>query len=205
MRGHFVRSGWLGAAALTLCAHVALAQRAGDDKAPPMWVIDYSASSIEFTGSQSGAPFTGRFERWDADIRFDAGGQPTGSFDVRIDLTSVSSGDSDRDTTLADPDWFDSAAHPQANYSASTFVATDATDDNDLPFTTNDGQLTIKDQPAPARLTFRVDENGARRTLVGKTRLNRLDFNVGVGDWTDPEWVAHEVTVEVRIEASTPP
>lgn len=163
----------------------------------PSWNIDYGASTIRFFGDQAGAEFEGVWERWSANLQFDADDLEGSAFDVTVDTASGNTQDADRDSTLTDPEWFDTMNFPEAYFRADTFSR------GDDGFVA-DGQLIIKGAAAPAQLVFTVEENGASRLLNGTARLNRLEHGVGTGEWEDTEWVGADVRVEVHVEATVP-
>ena len=173
-----------------------MAQEAPASSALPAWVVDADSSHIRFTGSQADTPFTGEWQSFEARIHFDADRLDESLFDVTIDTTSAESGDSDRDATLTDADWFDAAQYPNAYFRANTIVTLD-----NGGFRA-DGQLIIKDKPSPVKFEFRVQADGSRRELLGSASLLRLDLGVGTGEWEDTAWVANEVSVDVRVVAT---
>lgn len=163
-----------------------------------VWEIDYAASYIRFIGDQAGAEFEGVWETWSAELQFSADNPGDSAFNVRIDTASGNTRDTDRDTTLRDPEWFDTTNFPEAFYKTSSI---ELSPDGDF---VADGQLIIKDTAAPVQFSFSVEEAGSSRILTGTSQLNRLDHNVGTGEWEDTEWVGAEVQVIVRIEAALP-
>jgi cytochrome b561 len=162
----------------------------------PTWRIDHSDSYIKFTGSQAGAEFEGVWPNWSAQLRFAGERLEDSSFDVTIRTTEVSTGDVDRDTTLADPEWFDVANFPEAHYRVSRFTQL-----GDGSFGAN-GELIIKGVATPVRLNFSVAANGDERVLLGSAELLRLELGLGTGEWEDTSWVGNEVRVDVRVHAS---
>lgn len=162
----------------------------------PAWRIDYEQSYIRFTGDQAGATFDGEWRDWTASMQFSADRPDASRFDVTIRTAAVDTQDDDRDSTLADPEWFDPANYPEAWYRASRFTRND-----DGSFVAS-GQLTIKGNSAPVDLHFSVERDGGQRVLLGTANLLRLELGVGTGEWEDTSWVSNEVTVNVRIEAS---
>jgi polyisoprenoid-binding protein YceI len=46
---------------------------------------------------------------------------------------------------------------------------------------------------------------GATARLKGSTRVRRLDFGVGQGDWQGTEWIADEVRVEFDLSLRRTP
>lgn len=164
---------------------------------PAAWQIDYEDSYIRFTGDQAGAGFEGTWTDWSAEIRFSADALDNSQFDVRIDTAQVETNDDDRDSTLADPEWFDPDNYPYAHYRATRFLA-----NGDGSFTAQ-GVLTIKDVTQPVELRFTVAMDEGQRVLTGNAKLLRLEFGVGTGEWEDTTWIGDEVTVDVRVSADS--
>ncbi len=197
----------LGVGLLTGCAPAQAAEPANDTAsvdvdplagALPDWQIDYDSSHIRFRAVQAGAEFEGAWPRWNAAMQFDDDELGMSRFDVTVMTGIVDTQDADRDATLQDPEWFDSANYPEARFRATEFRATD-----DGQFAA-DGELTIKQTTAAVTLVFGVEESAGRRLLTGTATLDRLALNVGTGEWTDTTWIGQEVIVEVRVEATFP-
>src|SRR5918992_664587 len=74
--------------------------------AASQWVMQPKQSELTFTATQAGAPFQGKFEKFSADISFDPANIASSRLEVKIDLRSVDSKDSERDDTLKGPDLF---------------------------------------------------------------------------------------------------
>ncbi len=160
----------------------------------PRWDIDYASSHIRFTAVQAGARFTGIWESWEATICFSPDSLDDSVFDVSIDTREVETRDADRNATLAEAEWFDSARHPNARYHASRFEK-----NADGSFTAH-GSLTIKDRSGPVALKFSVEGGGTGRVLVGEATIDRLALGVGTGEWVDTTWIGKDVIVAVRVE-----
>lgn len=160
----------------------------------PIWDIDYQQSYIKFTGDQAGAPFTGEWQKWQADIQFEANNLADSRFNVSIDTASGFSNDKERDETIRSADFFNVNDFAYATYKASKFVQINNA-------YKSDGQLLMKGFVSPAALNFTVTEEGDSVVLTGSTVLDRLVWNIGAGDWTDTSWVGQEVKVSVRVVA----
>ena len=64
--------------------------------AADQWVVDTNESEIEFTGTQLGAAFEGKFESFEADIVFSPDDLAGSSVEVLIDIASVNTSNGDR-------------------------------------------------------------------------------------------------------------
>ncbi len=156
------------------------------------WKVAEDSSTVKFTFIQQGSRYDGRFQEFDAAIDFDPNNPAAGSIVGVVQTKSVSTRDFDRDATLQDPDWFDSAKHPEARFESESI---EKTADG---FVAN-GKLTLKGKTNPAKLAFTWEPKGSAASFVGKMTINRFDYNVGEG-WNDTSFVGQDVDVEVNLE-----
>jgi polyisoprenoid-binding protein YceI len=163
-----------------VCGGVALAAT--------QWTVQPKESKLTFVGTQAGAEFSGAFEKFTADIKFDPQDLAGSRFDVKIDMASVNSRDSERDDTIKSDDLFAVKQYPSAHYVADHFAAKGGS-------YTATGKLTIRNVTRDVPLAFTFEKKDGSAWLKGSTQLKRLDFGVGQGDWKDTEQVANEVKV----------
>jgi polyisoprenoid-binding protein YceI len=161
--------------------------------AATQWALQPKESSLGFVGTQAGAQFQGRFDKFSADIKFDPKDLAGSRFEVRIDTASVNTEDGERDDTLRSADLFDTKQWPTARYVAEKFA-----DKGNGKFSAT-GQLTVRNvtRPVPIEFTFENGSGGA--WLKGSAALKRLDFGVGQGEWKDTETVADEVQIRFAL------
>jgi polyisoprenoid-binding protein YceI len=153
-------------------------------------------SRLTFTASFEGEPFTGRFEKFDAAIRFDPANLAESRFDVRIPLASARTDNDERDEALHGPDFFNATGQPVARYEATHFVKL-----KDGRYRA-DGTLTLRGITKPVPLVFSLTA-GPNPILVGEAAVDRLAFGVGKGDFADVELIPSKVTVNTRLVLST--
>ncbi|WP_158808263.1 YceI family protein [Beijerinckia sp. L45] len=159
------------------------------------WIVDPAASTIAFSGTQLGAPFTGHFKQFSATISFDPAHPEAGHAVVLVDTASAATGDVQRDEALPQADWFDAKTIAQARFEATRFVAKGG-DTYDAV-----GSLTIRNAKRDVTLPFKLTIAGGKAHAVGHLQLVRTDFGVGQGDWATPQWVALEVGVDIDVTA----
>ena len=176
--------------------HVAPAPPTMIDTTLPLWNIDQSQSYLRFTADQAGAPFTGSWQRWSADIRFDPSNLPASSARVRVDATSPATGDNDRDSTLLKPEWFDSSVHPEVIFRSIGIFAAESGG------YTATGTLRIRNNEYPIRLSFSHERMNDKDTITGSVDLDRIELGLGTGEWTDTSWVGQQVKVEFQVTGS---
>ena len=116
---------WMRPAHRTLVwSAFALGATAAADGAPPSYTAEAPQSRLQFTGVQAGAEFKAVFHKFTAAIDFAPEDLAGSRFDVLIDLASVDSEDSDRDSTIRGPDIFDLSHFPKAHYLTRGFTKT---------------------------------------------------------------------------------
>ncbi|MGJ8525729.1 Protein YceI [Halomonadaceae bacterium LMG 33818] len=150
--------------------------------------VDYAHSTLEFTGNYQGQDFNGKFGKWQATVNYDPAHLDTSKADVTIDLSSVSTGDSTRDSTLPDSDFFNVAKFPQAH-----FVTTGFHQQGD--HVVADGNLTLKGHTAPVELTVKFDPRSHGAVLDVTGQLKRLDYGVGNGQYADTSVIGGNVSI----------
>lgn len=151
-----------------------------------------SGSTLTFRASYQGEAFDGSFRRFQPQIRFDPAHLADSRFDVRIALASADTRNGERDELLKGADFFDTGKTPEARYTATKFRALGGNR------YAADGSLSLHGVARPVTLTFTWTP-GAKPMLEGTAVLQRLDFGVGGGDWTDTGLIPNEVTVRTRL------
>ena len=184
-------SAWAATSAPTASATAAPAAAVAAPKSAAQWTTA-ADSTLSFSTSYDGEDFSGGFKQFTADLRFDPQNLPGSRFDVLIQLGSANTENEERDETLLGSEFFNAIAAPQARYTATRFRKL-----ADGRFVA-EGTLSLRGLSKPVPLTFSWAP-GASPTLVGSAALNRLDFNVGTGDWDDVEVMPNAVKVETRL------
>ena len=157
---------------------------------------DPAKSTLQFTFVQAGAQNTGKFSKFPVALDAAADGSAVSKLDVTVDMTTLDSGDKDRDDTLRGPDLFSVTKFPKAHFLATQITKTATGFDAA-------GKLTLRDATRDQHVLFTlrsVNEQGHPALyLTGKTTIHRLDYGVGQGDWKSTEWVGADVTVTYNV------
>ncbi|HEX4388307.1 MAG TPA: YceI family protein [Steroidobacteraceae bacterium] len=185
-----------GILAPTLLGAAFLANSARADAPVTHYVSDPAKSTLEFSFQQAGAQNKGKFTRFPVKFDFAPDNLAGSRLEVTIDMTSLDSGDKERDDTLRGADLFAVAKFPQARFLATQFAKTAAGYEAI-------GKLTIRDATRDARVPFALraaSEGGASVTyMTGKTTIKRLDYGVGQGDWKATDQVGNDVVVSFNL------
>jgi len=156
------------------------------------YAVQPAASKLGFSGSFQGQSFDGTFGKWTAAISYDAAKLATSKFDVQVDLSSVKTGDKDRDGALPGADFFNIAKFPQAHFVTTGFRQNGAN-------VIADGNLTLRGVTKPVSLNVVFKPAGTGATLDVTGVLKRLDFGVGGGDYADTSVIANDVKINAHL------
>lgn len=162
---------------------------------PDRWGIDAQNSTLGFVAEQAGAKFSGRFEVFDADVRFDPQQLAQSSASVTIEMSSVTTYEDERDGIVKGTGWFEVGRFPQAKFEARDFRLAGG------GFIA-DGTLRLLDAVHPVRFEFTVVADGNGRRLEGRAQLDRIVLGLGLGEWEDPAWIGRNVQVNVVLVTS---
>jgi len=190
------RSALTPAALLAAAAAVALARAATPGGGIGHYALDPAKSTLQFTFTQAGAKNQGRFARFPVTFDFSAETQAASRLEVTVEMSSITTGDQERDDTLRGDDLLAVAKYPQAHFSATQFTRTASGFEAA-------GKLTLRGVTRDVRVpfTFRTaTENGtAVGYMNGAATLHRLDFGVGQGDWKATDQVGNDVEVSFAL------
>ena len=161
------------------------------------WVADPAKSRLGFKATQEGAEFSGRFYEFTTGLELAVSPEKYSllQVDTTIQLTSVDTEYEERDDYLVQEDWFYTELWPQATFSSAVIT------DNGGGRFSADGKLELRgiSKDVTVDLQLIVEENRERGKLLGSASINRLDFGVGQGDWSDTEWIGDKVKVDFEL------
>jgi len=170
------------------------------------WEFDYVHSGIDFTVRHLlVSKVRGRFTRWTGSFAFDEEDISKSNVEVSIDVASVDTNESSRDTHLRSGDFFDAEAHPKMTFESRRVEPKGS----DLLLVT--GDLTLRGVTKEVQLhverggVMAKDPWGKRRAgFVATTKINRKDFGVSFNQTLDQGGLAlgEEVAIAIEIEAT---
>ena len=161
------------------------------------YAVDSARGSVSFNVSQAGASFRGTFRRFGGDVCLEQ--ERIVRIDVWLEPASVATDLPEIDAALKDKEFFDTGKHPRMSFASSSI---EAQGDRQLAR----GTLDIKGKRREVGVPIRL-RSGDRPTVSGSFALNRLDYDVGIGEWADTRWLGAEVKVEFTapLSPSRPP
>ena len=175
------------------------------------WVLDKPHSVVEFAVKHMMiTTVKGRFTDFDATLNLDEQTPTNSSFEVTINIASISTGEPNRDNHLRSADFFDVEHFPTATYRSTSIEAL-----GDDRYRVN-GDLTLKGETHPQTLEISFEGEATHMqghrlgAFSGHGALNRkdwgLNWNVALekGGWLVGEKVTLNIEAEVaeKVEAA---
>jgi polyisoprenoid-binding protein YceI len=139
-----------------------------------------------------GVPVEGTFKKFDAQVAFDPRKPEGGTVALQIDTGSASLGVPMSDAELPKPPWFDTAHFPQASFQSNAIKAL-----GEGRFEMA-GKLTIKNVSRQVTVPVTIATAGNLAVATGSFTIQRLDYKVGDGEWTDTSVVGNDVQVRFK-------
>lgn len=151
-------------------------------------------SEIRFVSKQMGVNVEGRFRKWKANIVFLPKELAKSKAEFEIELGSIDLASEDSEKEVRGKVWFDTARFPVARF-ASTSIKDLGADKYEIA-----GQLALKGATRDIVVPITVKKDAAGNSVAeGSFTLKRLEFKIGEGEWADPDTVANDVVVRVRM------
>ncbi len=161
------------------------------------WNVNYEESEIVFNGVQMGKDFSGSFGKWESDIYFDENNLENSAINVEIDMNSVTTSLPKLSEYIGHELWLDTDT-----YEKSSFISNDITRNENGSYVAK-GIFNLRGIEKPQSLVFNVtypEESLAQ--AEGSMTIDRLDYGIGGGDWSEDRTVSREITIKVRLLAN---
>lgn len=158
--------------------------------------VDNAKSSVTATFRQMGVAVDAQFNKFTAQVDYDAAKPENSKASVDIDVASFDLGDAEYNSEVRKKEWFHAAQFPKANFT-STKIRAAGPGKLDVA-----GRLTLKGKTADVSFTMAVRKEGAAQVFEGSVPIKRLAFGIGEGEWKDTSIVADEVIIKFRVVAN---
>jgi polyisoprenoid-binding protein YceI len=154
---------------------------------------DEHKGSVSFEVKQAGAPFHGTFRHFGGEVCL-LDGRAT-RIDVWLDPATAESGLPEIDAALKDTDFFAVDRYPRIAY---TSVSVETRGSTQLAH----GVLEIKGKRHDLDIPFSLQREGGNSMVSGTLTLNRLEYSIGTGEWSNTKWLSGEVNVQFQAALS---
>lgn len=158
------------------------------------WQPDVDASRLAYVAAQGEGRFEGVFRDFEGTVCLDPAQPEDGHIILKVRTGSVDSGIPELDAALGNDLFFASARWPHA-----VFESTDIRLLAPGKFET-EGHFTLRGITHPVTVPFSFTASGAGAALEGATAIRRLDYDVGLGDWRDTQFLDNEVKLRFEVK-----
>ena len=132
-------------------------------------------STIRFDVKAS-VDIAGKFDKWDATLKFGSTDETTGVLEITIQAASVDTGSGVKNGKLKSKDFFDVEQNPVITFKSTKIVRT-GHETYEV-----DGDFTIRGVSNPEKLTLTVSGRGTGSgEIKGKMVFNRKDYGMNKG------------------------
>ena len=141
----------------------------------PVFDVRQQDSSINFS-VQASIPIAGKFDKWDATLKFASPDVTTGSLDIKAQAASVDTGSGMKDNKLRSKDFFNADHDPYITFKSRKVVPT-GPNTFSIP-----GTFTIRGVSKPETLALTVSRVGMRSgEIKGTMAFDRRDYGMNSG------------------------
>lgn len=170
--------------------------------AAPKWELDPAHSGIYFSVKHIYSTVRGHFEDFKGTVMFSPDDLANSRFDFEVDVKSINTRHTKRDSDLNSANFFDSKKYPTMTFKSS---AVKHVKDNQYVV---DGELTVKDVSKSVSVPFTFmgikdfpfDKKSEVAGFEASLTIDRLAYNVGSGKFYDMGTVGNEVDVLITME-----
>lgn len=166
------------------------------------WMIDKDHTSVNFDINHFFSTVNGSFTEADGTFYFDPENLQNSRFNFTVPVNSIDTNNKKRDTHLKSEDFFDASKYPKIHFESTRLERSTGN-----KYVVH-GNLSIKDVTKKVSIPFEVkgvmDHPMMKGTQVlglqFKTKLNRSDYSIGVGDWASDMVVGDTADVTINME-----
>ena len=159
--------------------------------------VQQDKSSVSFVFKQMGVPVDGKFAKFAAKINFDPAQVTKATAQIDVELNSIDTGNGEANDEAKGKAWFNAREFPLARFVSSGVKALGGN-----RYEAN-GKMSIKGRTRDVVTPFTMRQEGSLIVLEGSIPLQRLQYAIGEGAWSDTGTVADEVQVRFRFTLSS--
>ena len=141
----------------------------------PVFEVTPVESTIKFDVKAS-VPIAGKFDKWDATLKFTSPELSTGVLDIKIQAATVDTGSGTKNGKLKSKDFFDVQENPLITFHSTKVTQTGP---DTIEF---DGDFTIRGVTKQEKLTFTITGKGTGSgTIAGTMAFDRKQYGMNSG------------------------
>ncbi|MGY6588608.1 MAG: YceI family protein [Wenzhouxiangella sp.] len=184
----------LPALAGVLCASALL--WAGPATAAECYNADQDSGELVFSGEAEGNRFEGRFREFTVQLCLDDDDLTTANIEVQIATGSATVGNRQGDRELLGEDLFAAERFPRAFW-----ISDEISSRGDGRYFA-EGELNLRQISASQPVQLQLAREGDQLALSGSAEIERLEFDVGQGEFADPDFITPVIQLNFELVLS---
>ena len=168
------------------------------------WKLDPAHTGIYFEIDHIYSATRGYFEEFDGKVVFDPDNLGGSRFDFKVEVKSINTGNSKRDSHLESRDFFDVRKFPDMTFQSTAIKKVDS---NQYVV---DGTMTVKDVSKNISIPFTFfgikpnpfEKGSEVAGFEARLTIDRLEYNVGSGKYYEMGTIGKDVDVLISFEAT---
>ena len=157
------------------------------------FAADGDDGELNFRGEVEGTAFSGFFEDFSVRLCMEDERLETAEIEVTVRMAAATVGNRQGDEALRGRDMFAVDQFPEASWRSKDIEAANGA-------YRAHGELSIRNVSADQPVNLRLERDGDQMWLTGDAEIMRLDFNVGLGEFEDPEFVRNRIDLRFELQ-----
>ncbi|MGY6554033.1 MAG: YceI family protein [Wenzhouxiangella sp.] len=154
---------------------------------------DGDSGELNFRGEVEGTGFSGFFEDFRVRLCMHDEQLESAEIEVTVQMAAATVGNRQGDEALRGQYMFAVNQFPEAVWRSDSIAASG-------DGYRAQGQLSLRDISADQPVTLKLERQGDALWLSGTAEILRLDFNVGLGEFEDPDFVRNRIDLRFELE-----
>jgi polyisoprenoid-binding protein YceI len=159
---------------------------------PVQWTSVAANSELSFSAYYEGEALPGRFADFEVKLETDEISGLPSALSVQVRTGSANMNDREINAEIAEPEWFDAQAFPDASFESRDIRPADT------GFLAS-GRLRIKGIEQALEIPLEWTLEGGTATLSGSSTLSRQAWQVGTGEWSNNASLSDRVDLRYRV------
>lgn len=159
---------------------------------PTCYTADADSGSLAFSGDAEGNRFQGHFRQFSVRLCLEDADLETARIEVEVATGSATVGNRQGDQALLDDELFAAERYPQAEWSSGEIEQAG-------PGYLAQGELSLRGIKANQPVRLALEQNSEGWQLTGEASIQRLNFDVGLGEFSDPEFISPEIRLTFNL------
>jgi polyisoprenoid-binding protein YceI len=156
------------------------------------YTADADSGELRFSGEAEGNRFRGHFREFAVRLCLDDDALETATIEVEVATGSATVGNRQGDQALLDEELFAAERYPRAFWTSTEI-------NHEGQRHRAEGELSLRGISASQPVTLELQREADRLKLSGEAVIERLEFEVGQGEFADPDFISPDIALSFEL------